>query len=206
MLGGRPAHPKAAAVDGPKQATAGPSSCGHPIRIVAWTLFRFGEAEGFTTRRAFPGQRFPVNCLEAFARGFVPRWTSTTDAQVSAFLALLERLGTASIVCHSQGGEIALRALAAAPARVAALVALEPSGVPAMRAAETLPPITLLYGDYLSADPIWKALLRSWTALAERQEEVSLVDLSTAYPGTSHMAMLDRGMEAIAELVADTML
>lgn len=172
----------------------------------AWTLFRFGDTAGFDTRLAFPGQRFPVDCLEAFARGFVPRWTSTTDAQVTAFLALLERLGTASIVCHSQGGEIALRALAAAPARVAAVVAIEPSGTPVLPGSEALPPIRLLYGDYLSVDPIWEALLRGWTALAERHADVSLLDLSDAFPGTSHMAMLDRGTEAVAALVADAML
>lgn len=171
----------------------------------AWTLFRFGNADGFATREAFPGQRFPVDRLEHFARCFVPRWTSTTDVQVTAFLALLERLGTASVICHSQGGEIALRALAVAPARVAALVAIEPSGIPALSAAEALPPITLLHGDYLSIDPIWTELLRSWTLLAERYPNVGLVDLSATFPGTSHMAMLDRGTEAVAALVADAM-
>lgn len=167
----------------------------------AWSLFRLGPPEGFTARRAFPGQRFPVVHLETFARGFVPRWTSTTDAQVAALSAVLERLGRASLVCHSQGGEIALRATAQAPARVAAVAAVEPSGLPPLPG--PCPPVWLMHGDYLGVDALWRNLSARWQAWAVETPSVGIVDLAAAFPGTSHMPMMDHGSEDVAAVLAE---
>lgn len=165
----------------------------------AWSLFRFGPPDGFSARRAYPGQRFPVTHLEAFARQFVPRWTSTTDLQVAALGALLERLGQATVIAHSQGAAVAARAMSSAPERVAALIALEPSGFTVPRA--DCPPVRIVTGDYLDCDALWRALAAQWSDLANQLSGIDLLPLAGDFPGTSHMMMMDDGSERILERV-----
>lgn len=165
----------------------------------AWSLFRFGPPDGFAKRRAFPGQRFPVGHLETFARQFVPRWTSTTEAQVAALGLLLERLGEATLIAHSQGAAVAASAMSAAPGRVATLIALEPSGF--MVPPSGCPPVRIVTGDYLDCDALWRDLSRRWDALADSHLAIELVPLARGFPGTSHMMMMDEGADAILEVL-----
>jgi pimeloyl-ACP methyl ester carboxylesterase len=168
----------------------------------AWTLFRLGPPEGFASRTPFPGQRFPVAHLETLARQFVPRWTSTTAAQVAALGALLARLGRATVIAHSQGAAVATAAMAADPARVAALVALEPSGFTPPGAGAACPPVWIVHGDYLDCDPLWQALSAGWRHLAQGHAAIDLVTLADALPGTSHLPMVDRGSDLALDIVA----
>jgi pimeloyl-ACP methyl ester carboxylesterase len=168
----------------------------------AWSLFRFGPPEGFATRQPFDGQRFPIDHLETFARQFVPRWTSTTALQVKALSALLTRLGRARLIAHSQGAAVAASAMAAAPERVATLVAIEPSGFTPVAPGAACPPVHIVCGDFLGCDPLWQRLHASWRDLASTHEGVALVPLARAHPGTSHMPMMDRGSEALLEVIA----
>jgi len=168
----------------------------------AWSLFRFGPPEGFAARTPFAGQRFPVGHLERFAQQFVPRWTSTTGPQVAALSALLARLGRASVIAHSQGAAVAAAAMAAAPGRVARLIALEPSGFTPVGPGTPCPPVHIVFGDYLDCDALWRGLHAGWQDLAARHAAVTLVPLAEALPGTSHMPMMDRGSEAGLSVVA----
>ena len=171
----------------------------------AWTLFRMGPARGFAGREPFVDCRFPVDSLETLGRYFCPRWIGNTALQVAAFEALLERLGRAIVVCHSQGGEVAFRAAAARPARVAALIAVEPSGFPAEIEALRQIPVVLVAGDHLDASPMWQSLRVRWDSLVQRLTDLGgqarLLDLATAWPGTTHMPMMDRGSEEILDHV-----
>lgn len=169
----------------------------------AWTLFRLGRAENFAARRPFPGQQFPVEALETFAAGFVPRWTSTTGVQVAALGAVLRRLGRATLVAHSQGGEVAFRAAAAAPDAVAALIAVEPSGFPDDPASLAPVPVTIAHGDHLDTAPIWHGLRTRWHEFAARHPATTITDLATVTPGASHFPMLDRASDAYAAALFD---
>jgi pimeloyl-ACP methyl ester carboxylesterase len=169
----------------------------------AWRLFRFGPPEGFAARAAFPGQRFPVDHLETFARQFVPRWTSTTLPQVAALSALLARLGRALLVGHSQGAAVAAAAMAAAPGRVAGMIAVEPSGFTLPEPAAACPPVCILSGDHLDCDGLWRDLAAGWDRLAAESTAIRRVPLAAAFPGTSHMPMMDRGSDAILDTVAE---
>jgi len=171
----------------------------------AWELFRFGPKEGYPDR-PFPGQRFPIAHLADFARSFVPRWVSTNDAQVAALIAAIRRIGPLDLVCHSHGGELALRAACACPDLVRAVVALEPSGY-----AETLDParqrVLTVLGDFLDCDPYATARtarMRDFAAaLTARGVVNELWELaSRGRPGHSHMLMMDRGAEDLAEEIA----
>jgi len=166
----------------------------------AWTLFRFGEATNFESRRAYEGQQFPVEQLEGFARGFCPRWTSTTPVQATALIAVLEKTGPAILISHSQGGELAFDAALARPGLVTALIALEPSGSPRNPDALRNIPLRIVHGDYLDRDAIWPVQLEAWKKLTGTLTDlgagVELIDLSaTVAPGSSHMMMMDRESE-----------
>lgn len=158
----------------------------------AWTLFRIGPAAGFDSRTPFSGQRFPVCAMEAFARSFVPRWLSTTPRQIAVVTALLDRLGPAIVVCHSQGAEAAFGALEQG-ARAEGLIAIEPScglsrPVPLSRA-------VLLVGDYLDSDAFWASRRTAWQRLGEDfGAALSWIESGDVLArGHSHQPMMDHG-------------
>ncbi len=162
----------------------------------AWRLFRFGRLEDFASRTPFAGQQFPVFQLETFARSFVPRWTSTNDAQAAALGAVLDRVGQAILVCHSQGSQAAFSASVMSPERVAVVVAIEPSDLPETPDSLAGVPILIAHGDYLDVDDVWRDLHARWTrfggSAADGGGTATLLNLSASRPGTSHMPMMDR--------------
>lgn len=166
----------------------------------AWSLFRFGPPDGFSARRAYARQQFPIERLEAFARSFTPRWLSTTALQVSALTAVLERVGPALLITHSQGGEIGFDALARRPDLVSGLVAIEPSAAPSDIAVLRACPTVLVIGDYLDVDAKIDARNALWLKIAQDAAKLGapLTVLHTARdlaPGGSHMLMMDRHNE-----------
>lgn len=174
----------------------------------AWSLFRLGPPEGFAARRPFAGQLFPVEALEALARGFVPRWLSTLPQQAAALRAVLERLGGAVLICHSQGAEPAFAAIAAG-APVAHLVAVEPSSKPAPGEMPGRVPVTLVIGDHLGIDPLWRGRAAAWRQLARDLAAAGnavhvLASGDGLSPGHSHLPMQDRGHDACLDAILAT--
>lgn len=174
----------------------------------AWTLFRFGRMEDFVARRPFPGCRFPVAHMDAFVRSFVPRWLSTTPAQVAALLAALERIGPVSLVCHSQGGEVALQAAAARPDLVRSVVAVEPSGF-----ADGLDPaqrlLTVLGGLWHDEAAAIRrdAMLRFAADFSNHGGRSDVLDTDAlGQAGHTHMPMMDFGSETLAANVLEWLL
>ena len=94
----------------------------------SWSLFRFGHASDYAQRRAFDGQRFPVQAFDSFIHHAVPRWLGNNDAALAGFCAALERIGPCLVLAHSHGGEVAYRALQARPDLVQGVIGIEPSG------------------------------------------------------------------------------
>lgn len=171
----------------------------------AWELFRFGRRADYPDR-PFQGQRFPTEAMDAFCKSFVPRWLTTTDAQVAALSAAIARIGPCDIICHSQGGELALRAAVADPDRVHRIVALEPSGI-----ADGLDParqrLLTVLGDYWDATPAdteRAARMRAFAAgFAKSGGHSDLWDLpAMGRPGHSHMLMMDHGHDTLAADIA----
>lgn len=166
----------------------------------AWRLFRLGPKEGFADREPYAGQRFPVAHLETFARSFVPRWLTTTPLQVDALLAVLDRTGPATVICHSQGGEIAFDALAKDPKNFANLIAVEPSST--LRRAEDLHgrAVRIVIGDFLDRDAFWDKRLAIWEELAALPNAM-LLGPQELGPGHSHMIMSDQGSERSLRII-----
>ncbi|SEW12415.1 hypothetical protein SAMN05444851_1561 [Aliiroseovarius sediminilitoris] len=174
----------------------------------AWTLFRIGPPSGFATRTPFPGQLFPVNQFEAFARCFVPRWLGTTSLQSAALLAVLNRTGPAMVICHSQGAEVTFDARSTAPDLFEGIIAIEPSSLPGDADHASKQPIVICAGDFLDTNPDWQTRARGWERFAQAAETVRFLGVSAFTPGNSHMMMmdannaevLDNALEALAAI------
>ncbi|MEL6622125.1 MAG: hypothetical protein AAFY27_07110 [Pseudomonadota bacterium] len=205
-------------VDQPERGRAGFSVVpntwdGEPMSRAAeeaWTLFRFGDADGFDRRTTYPGCDFPVNALEAFIKQAVPRWTTTRPIHIAAFADVIDRIGPCTVICHSQGGDTAHPVVTARPEIVRNVVALEPSGFAPDPIADPLKGQRYLYvyGDFIDRHPMWRQLDQPARSSAERLRsagaEVDWWSLSDhGLPGQSHMLMMDRSSAKTAALVRD---
>lgn len=174
----------------------------------AWTLFRFGDADGFESRTAYPNCDFPIEVLEQFGKQFVPRWTTTRDIHIRAFCEVIERVGDCTVICHSQGGDTAHNVAAQVPQLVKNVVALEPSGFTPDLGAIRLEGQRYLYvyGDYIEKHPMWADLDGKARAnvevLQEAGAEATWLDLKDAgIAGASHMIMMDKSSAQTAQMV-----
>ncbi|CUR69449.1 Alpha/beta hydrolase family protein [Achromobacter xylosoxidans] len=100
----------------------------------AWHLFRIGPADGYAPRgqprRAHPGQQFPADAFDTFAKQFVPRWLAHDAMALDAYSELLDLAGPCIVIGHSQGGGYATQLARECPGPIRAVVAVEPTGTP----------------------------------------------------------------------------
>lgn len=183
-----------------------------------WGLFRVGPADGWNAdpaqRRAFPESQFPVAAWNQFGKQSVPRWF-TTDPQIQrAYDALVAQACPCVIMMHSQGGNFAFNAALAAPDKVRAIIAIEPSGAPDPARAEAARvrgiPMLVVWGDYVQGNAFWeriRANVERWQAAVREAGGVAdTLDLpARGIRGNSHMLMMDRNSDQVAQLVQDWM-
>src|SRR5262245_28370995 len=119
-----------------------------------WERFRLGPPGSWhrdaDKRSAYPGVQFPLDAYPQFMLQGVPRWTTTDDKIVAAYLALLDKVGPCAILVHSQAGAFGFKVAAERPGLVKALIAVEPSAPGDHRevAGITGTPVLVIYGDY----------------------------------------------------------
>ena len=118
---------------------------------------------------------------------------------------MLDRIGPAVVVCHSQAGVFGIRAAYARPAGVRALVALEPASIPDLEPDAIYDtPTLIVMGDHMDTDPRWPRMRQRAQAFAARHPSVTLLTLpELGIHGNSHMLMMDRNSLEIAERVHD---
>ncbi|MEX0285636.1 MAG: alpha/beta fold hydrolase [Paracoccaceae bacterium] len=161
----------------------------------AWTLFRIGRPENYASRTPFARSQFPVEAFDAFAQMMVPRWLTTTPLHVNALVAVLKRVGPAVVMCHSQGGEIALDAARRVPELFAGYIGIEPSTT--LDDPQILKdiPTVIFSGDYLDCAPHWltrRHVWESWVASMTRNGfPARLVSVPDVQTGHSHCPMFD---------------
>lgn len=174
----------------------------------AWSLFRIGPPDGFATRRPFAGQKFPADRHEALARTFAPRWLSTGPQQAAAVKAVLDGVGDAILITHSQGAQPAYEAISQG-ARVSHLVVVEPSAEPDETATLADTDITLVTGDYLDINDLWRERAAAWdsfeTGLRATGRPLHRLASGTALPpGHSHLPMHDHGHDVVLTAILAT--
>ncbi|MCC7280900.1 MAG: esterase [Acetobacteraceae bacterium] len=181
-----------------------------------WGLFRVGPADGWNAdpgqRRAFPDTQFPVAAWNQFGKQSVPRWV-TTDAQIQrAYDALVQQACPCVIMMHSQGANFGFNAALAAPDKVRAIIAVEPSGAPDPSRAEAARvkgiPHLVVWGDHIAGNPFWERLrgnIERWqVAIREAGGVADTLDLPARnIRGNSHMLMMDLNSDQVASLVQD---
>jgi hypothetical protein len=154
------------------------------------------------------GSQFPVDSYDNFVRQVVPRWTTTDDAIIAAYTALVDKVCPCVILFHSQAGQFGFKVAQARPDKVRALIAVEPAGQGDAKQAERLKgiPTLFVYGDGIEQDARWPTIRRNGVgfgeAITKAGGKVDVVDLPKAgIRGNSHMLMMDRNNLEVAALI-----
>jgi len=175
--------------------------------------FRIGQGAGSYSpdpakQRVLPGSQFPVAAYDNFVKQNVPRWTTTDDAILRAYIAEIDKVCPCAILFHSQAGQFGFRAAQARPDKVKALIAVEPAGIgdPQQAAALKGIPVLTLYGDFIAQDARWPQIRKNGVdftdGIARAGGKVEVVDLpGVGIRGNSHMLMMDRNNLEVAALI-----
>lgn len=179
----------------------------------AWELFRIGPTYEVGGRReAFADTQFPIEAFDQFARQQVPRWASNDAATQAAYDALVQKVCPCIVIVHSQGSNFGFRAALNAPDKVRALVAIEPSGAPDPASVDLTRlravPHLVVFGDHLQDSPPWQTFVqaprRYAAALVAAGGTATWLDLpAEGIRGNSHMVMMDRNSDVVAQRVHD---
>jgi pimeloyl-ACP methyl ester carboxylesterase len=179
----------------------------------AWELFRIGPSyEVGGARVAFEGQQFPVEAFDQFAKQGVPRWVTNDAATQKAYDALVDKVCPCIVVVHSQGGNFGFTAALAAPDKIKAVVAVEPSGAPDPAKVDVGKlkgvPHLFVWGDFRDKVAVWQKLpivpTKYRDALVAAGGKADVFDLPLmGIKGNTHMMMMDRNSDEVAKLIHD---
>lgn len=155
-------------VDFPRRGRAGYPSFGGPFgqldanqqivanrtgqagREFAWSRWRLGPKYP----DVFPVQAFPMNAVDSFLQHLVPTVSDDREIISGALIKLLDKIGPAVLVTHSQSGLFGWLAGARSP-NVKGIVSYEPGFV--FEKSVLPPPILLFKGTQPSGTPITPA-------------------------------------------------
>ena len=179
----------------------------------AWELFRIGPSYEIGGQRLeFEGQQFPVEAFDQFAKQGVPRWVTNDAATQRAYDALVEKVCPCVVVVHSQGGSFGFNAALAAPDKIKALIAIEPSGAPDPAKVDLGKlkgvPHLFVWGDFRDKVAVWQRLPIAPTkygdAVLAAGGKVDVFNLpAMGIKGNTHMLMMDRNSDDVAKLIHD---
>src|SRR6266496_5081810 len=175
--------------------------------------FRIGQSLGSWSpdpaqRKLMPNLQFPVEAYDNFVKQSVPRWTTTDDAIIRAYTALVDKVCPCVILFHSQAGQFGFKVAQARPDKVKALVAVEPAGVGDAKRAAALKdiPTLVVFGDNIALDSRWPQIRKNGVdfvgEISKAGGKVEILDLPNAgIRGNSHMLMMDRNNLQVAALI-----
>lgn len=176
----------------------------------AWSMFRIGEREGYATDQAhrspFPGSRFPLESFDTFGAQFVPRWTDHGHETLNAYYDALRQTGPVWLVAHSQGGNLALEAVARHPEFFRGVVVIEPASAPPDPGDASRVPHLIVWCDNIDKAPAWVSYRESVDAYVDKLDamggNVQLLDLpAIGIRGNSHVPMADLNSDNVAEKI-----
>jgi pimeloyl-ACP methyl ester carboxylesterase len=179
----------------------------------AWVNFRFGAQHP----EPFAGSQFPAEAMDHYFAQLVPNAEEiaagpTGEATIQALGLLLDRVGPAVLVVHSQSGPYGLATVRLRPRGVKALVAVE-GGCPPIadtdvRDIHAKVPTLSVFGDYsvgargANGDQrrdAWRDLAAAIRTHGGTADALLLPE--HGHMGNSHMLMMDRNNLAIADTV-----
>jgi pimeloyl-ACP methyl ester carboxylesterase len=180
----------------------------------AWNVFRFGPQED----EWFQGVKFPIADVDQYMAQLVPNTESQLDFNYetgNALAALLDKIGPAVVMGHSQGGRYVIHAATQRPDLMKALILVEAACVlrdvpDPVDIGTALGPATLLnvYGDFIDQSSFWPGLDAGCETIANRVNELGgdakhlrLPDIGIR--GNDHMMMMDTNSKQIANVMMD---
>ena len=190
-------------------------------KAACWSNFRMGPSfdENPEKRETYQGIQFPTECFDIFAKQIVPRWRSMDDWAQAAYDELAAGFSEGCVImAHSQGANFALPAALANPDKVKALILLEPARIPNPTTTDLRPlskiPQLILWGDYLEkpelapwAQAAYYHIYPEYRRIMEQMGgSLTWIDLPQRnIRGNSHMLMMDKNSDAIAQVIQDWM-
>jgi pimeloyl-ACP methyl ester carboxylesterase len=178
----------------------------------AWYFFRIGTS--YPT--PFPGSQFPVEAFDQYTAQLVPNAEATlpgTGANtVQALGALLDRIGPAVVMVHSQSGAYGLNLVRARAPKMLGFINVEGNCAPvtADEVAKTFSKVPLLavWGDYSqgavgpNGDERRNGCVATVDAVKSAGGSAKFLLLPEAgHKGNSHMLMMDKNNLQIADLI-----
>ena len=138
----------------------------------------------------------------------MPRWTTTDDAIIAAYTALVDKVCPCVILFHSQAGQFGFKVAQARPDKVKGLIAVEAAGIgdPAKAGVLKNIPTLMIFGDFIAQDSRWPKIRQNdldfAAAIRAGGGSVDVVDLpDVGIKGNSHMLMMDKNNAVIADLI-----
>jgi hypothetical protein len=177
-----------------------------------WERFRVGPIGSWNDDKAkrtiYPGVQFPLDAYEQFMKQGVPRWVTTDDAIVAAYIELVDKMCPCALLVHSQAGSFAFKVAEARPDKIKAMVLAEPSSIGSKDKAATLKniPMAVIYGDNAKEHPRWGKIRQNvydYAGLIKSAGgSVDLIDLpDIGIKGNTHMMMMDKNSDAVADVI-----
>jgi pimeloyl-ACP methyl ester carboxylesterase len=177
-----------------------------------WERFRVGPIGSWNDDKAkritYPGVQFPTDAYEQFMKQGAPRWVTTDDQIIAAYIELVDKVCPCVVLVHSQAGSFGFKVAEARPDKVKALIAVEPSGTGSKDKVAALKnvPIAVIYGDNAKDHPRWGKIRQNVANYADAIKgadgSVDLIDLpDIGIKGNTHMAMMDKNSDQVAEVI-----
>ena len=175
--------------------------------------FRIGQGEGSwnadpAKRKPIPGTAFPVEAYENYMKQSVPRWLSTDEPIIKAYVELVDKVCPCVVLMHSQGGAFGFKVAEQRPDKFKAIVAIEPATAGIVGNAPKIKnvPTLMVFGDHVEEHPRWAAFKKIDLAYADAVRaaggSVQVVNLpERGITGNSHMLMQDKNNAQIADLI-----
>jgi pimeloyl-ACP methyl ester carboxylesterase len=181
----------------------------------AWQNFRFGPQDGVP----FPNLQFPIDALDHYLAQLVPNTETALDGgaknTVNALAALLDKIGPAVVIVHSQSGVYGLDLVRQRSDRVRALISIE-GGCDGMTAADASAyfrnvPFVSVWGDNsvgakntVNGDKRREACVQAANLIKGAGGRASVLLLpDIGMRGNSHMMMMDRNNLDIAQVLRE---
>jgi pimeloyl-ACP methyl ester carboxylesterase len=175
-----------------------------------WVRFRIGDADSWNAdpakRTTYAGMQFPIEAYDQFIKQGVPRWLTTDDQIVAAYIELVDKVCPCVVMVHSQSGSFGFKVAEARPDKVKALVEPTLGGDRAKVALLKNTPVLVVYGDNTKDHPRWSKIrqggLDYLAVLRGAGGSVDVVDLpDVGLKGNSHMVMMDKNNGEVADLI-----
>lgn len=176
----------------------------------AWVAFRFGDVYPVP----YPDTAFPINSMLQFSSQGVPNAEATLSAGEAtipaAIAALLDKVGPAILMSHSQGGRLSDPAVALRPKLIKMMIHVE-SSCPALLPEQvtgykSVPSVLYIHGDHVIGNPastgqprldLCTAAMNTINANGGRAKLVQLPQVG--FKGNTHMLMQDKNNLKIAD-------